>query len=672
MADVTPQKRELPARERRESAAKRMASSPAQPSSTTSTPAARKPSAGTSTPTTGRKTGYTRGPYKKRASLIQIQTPTSASRSSPSVSVSGDLLPTRIIADKPLPTSRQKQSPDLSLKEYQSVAESAILAASLLQSRMRWLYHGVFDKYWVKPAKRKGFEPPLNNPDVKSMARLGNATITIEPHTFDVTFYVVRDTTIPPPYQRHPNQHTTKQMGPPSHPVQQTAYPPYPSYQQPRPSPVPPPAQPAPALNPSSNSKSATPAQSVNVQSLANTPHNGPPTDPLKQESTSQPSYSAPPPAQTPPAPPTPLEPPAQTQQASPKPNPPAAAPPKGSTQDPVIQMLAARAAADPQLKELMKIVATSRASPEQLKEFQSHIDEFHEMIRRQEAERLAKSEKSTPEQPPTTQTPTSTSQPPANHTAPSTPIGSDAAISTLQPAKSLANTPVQPPAPVTAQTQPRQQPLPAPGALPGVMHTVPKPTPPATRVAAMAGYAGYPLSASPRPEPLIKHVVMEFTSVPSGSISACPDRWLFPEHAVLEMRPNGLDMVCSFLVERKGSQILSASSVEIAADTGKLQGSWKADQDYYQPVTMTIQSRDHKIVQTIAKAAKTLPAVQEYMKEVMSKKQRAPAEYLVHQLPRNRSHTADSTETEFVDSGVELNSGSASEDDELQEYYGF
>jgi hypothetical protein len=46
--------------------------------------------------------------------------------------------------------------------------------------------------------------------------------------------------------------------------------------------------------------------------------------------------------------------------------------------------MLAARAASDPQLKELMKVVATSKASPEQLKEFQVHIDEFNEVVRRQ------------------------------------------------------------------------------------------------------------------------------------------------------------------------------------------------------------------------------------------------------------------------------------------------
>jgi len=137
-------------------------------------------------------------------------------------------------------------------------------------------------------------------------------------------------------------------------------------------------------------------------------------------------------------------------------------------------------------------------------------------------------------------------------------------------------------------------------------------------------------------------------------------------------MRPNGLDMICSFLVERKGSQILGCTGVEPATNNGETKGTWKAEQDYYQPVTMTIRARDHKTIQTIAKAAKTLPAVQEYMKEVMSKKQRAPVEHLVHQLPRERSHVgADSVESGFVDSGVELDSDSAPDDDELKDFYG-
>ncbi|KAJ9606257.1 hypothetical protein H2200_009218 [Cladophialophora chaetospira] len=666
MADTTPQKRTLPARERRESAAKRRASSPAQPLSTSLTPAPRKPAAptstSTSTPATGRKTPYVRGPYRKRTSLVQIQTPISGSRSSPSASIPGDVLPTRMIADKPLPTTKEKQLTNLSLKEYQSIADSALLSASLLHSRMRWLHNGIFEKYWVKPVKRKGVEPPPNNPDIKSMARLGTATITIEPHTFDVVFYVVRDTIAPPPFPRHPNQHTTKQMIPPSHPPPYTGYPPQAPYQQPRPLPNPHSASTAPNSNSLNTSNPLTPAPSVPTQipSVPSSPANvDSPAVPVKQESTVRPISTAPSPVQTPSAPSAP--------QSPPKPTP---APAKGSTQDPVIQMLAARAASDPQLKELMKIVATSRASAEQLKEFQSHIDEFNEVIRRQEAERGAKSEVTAPVRPPTqvVTTPSQPLVPAATQSAAPNP-----ATAVPQPASSSATVPTS----VPPQSQPRQPSVNttvsaslAPGTLPGVVHAVPKPPAPTNRGVSMAGYVGYPHPPPPRPEPLIKHVIMELTSVPSGSYSACPDRWMFPEYAVLEMRPNGLEMLCSFLVECRGSQLVSAAGSEATAETGETEGKWKADQEYYQPVTMTIKTRDHKVIQTIAKAAKTLPVVQEHMKEVMSKKQRAPVEYLVHQLPRERSH-ANSTETGFVDSGVELNNDSASEDDELKDFYG-
>lgn len=190
-----------------------------------------------------------------------------------------------------------------------------------------------------------------------------------------------------------------------------------------------------------------------------------------------------------------------------------------------------------------------------------------------------------------------------------------------------------------------------------------------------MAGYVGYPAPPPPRPEPIIKHIVMEITSVPAAGQSACSDRWLFPEHAVLEIRYGGLEMVCSFFVERRGSDILSstgADGTEAESENDGTTGKWKAEQDYYQPVTMTIKALNHRTIETIARAAKPLPVVQEYMKEVMEKKERAPVEYLVHQLPRERSHVgADGSETGFVDSGVELGSESGSEDDELKDVYG-
>jgi len=182
-------------------------------------------------------------------------------------------------------------------------------------------------------------------------------------------------------------------------------------------------------------------------------------------------------------------------------------------------------------------------------------------------------------------------------------------------------------------------------------------------------GFLTYPPPPPPRQEPIIKHIVFEMTNTASSTHSACPDRWLFPEFAVLEICYDGLDMICSFLVERRGSQILSNMGIQPSEGEDDL--AWKKEQDYYQPVTMTIKAMNHKTVETIARAAKPLPAVQEYMKGVMEKKERAPVEYLVHQLPRERPQAGILEGTDFVDSGVELGSESCSEDDDLKDVYG-
>lgn len=59
-------------------------------------------------------------------------------------------------------------------------------------------------------------------------------------------------------------------------------------------------------------------------------------------------------------------------------------APQSGTKPDPVISMLATRASTDPELKSLMKEVATGHATQEQLKVFQKHIDELTAMVTRQ------------------------------------------------------------------------------------------------------------------------------------------------------------------------------------------------------------------------------------------------------------------------------------------------
>lgn len=601
MSDVTPQKRVLPARERRESAAKRRVaeSSPARTSASTPLVAPKKGSANLSSePRQKRK-------YVKRVSLVETSPATP--RSSPSVDES---LPTRVAASQPLPTSRQKQPAHLSLKEFQSIAESATLAASLHRSRMKWLCDGIFQKYWTKPVKRKGvIDVPPNNPDPKSMQKLGNATITIEPHTFDAVFYTVRDPLAPASYYRHPNQHTAKAAFPPP--------PQYGIYCPPASAPRPPASTPQAVARPAS-------ASAVGI----------------KQEEGTKPTAAATHSATPPTAPPASREgPPA-----------PAASPPKGNS-DPVIQMLAARAATNTRLKELMKVVATSKASPEQLKEFQSHIDEFNAVIRRQEAERAGRErEHQSPPQP----APTSAALPQLDGSA------------DTRPEPKPSTTPVHASSPPAAHPATYNSTASLPRPPPGSSGLSPSPFPAGAR-GPIPPYMTY--APPPRPEAIIKHIVMELTSAPSSTQPACPDRWLFPEYAVLDMRYGGLEMICSFFVERTGSQILSATAGD-SGESATWQAKWKADQEYFQPVTMTVKATNHRTIETIARAAKSLPTVQSYMKQVMEKKTRAPPACLVHQLPRDKGHAAaDAVPPEFVDSGVEM--GSDAEDDELRDFYG-
>lgn len=174
-----------------------------------------------------------------------------------------------------------------------------------------------------------------------------------------------------------------------------------------------------------------------------------------------------------------------------------------------------------------------------------------------------------------------------------------------------------------------------------------------------------------------MKHVVLELTSAPSGVQGPCQDRWLFPEYAVLEIRPSGLEMVCSFLVERKGSEVVGERNDGAGEGGVDVRPRFDQDKDYYQPVTMTIKVTNHKTIATIAQAAKPLPAVQEYLKQVLSTKERAPVVYLAHQLPREDGRTEEGdkeAEAGFEDSGVELGAESSEEEqeeEEIREVYG-
>ena len=132
--------------------------------------------------------------------------------------------------------------------------------------------------------------------------------------------------------------------------------------------------------------------------------------------------------------------------------------------------------------------------------------------------------------------------------------------------------------------------------------------------------------------------------------------------------------MVCSFFVVRKGSEILAAQQHSPGDGETPSSSKWKPNEEYYQAVTMTLKAPVHRTLETIARAAKPLPDVQAFMRKVMEEKKRAPMEYLVTRLPRDKDKVVEADVAmedgwEFVDSGVEV--GSAEEDDELKDYYG-
>jgi hypothetical protein len=578
MSDATPAKRVLPARERRESAAKRMRYSPA-PSSTV------KKSAPASKPATPASEAKPKRKYNKRTSLAQTPIPRDAS--TPPVE---DIIPTKVTNSKPLPATKQKQATVMSSKDYQSIAESAILGASLHRSRSQWLSDTIFKKYWVKPTKRKGvIDQPPNNPDVKSMTKLGNGTIIIEPHRLDVTFFTVRETT-QVPVQKPPILQSPKPTGPTGG-----------------------------AMGPP---QSATPTPAQQKPLIPQTPSASP--VPKQEPGTATAQATAPAPVGKPPAQQT-----IQTPAAAPKAN-----------SDPVIQMLAARAATDPQLKELMKVVATSKATAEQLKEFQKHIDEFNAVVKKQGADKAEREKQQT----------SSAATAPSSQQPPSTPETSVQAVPSpnTQHAAGAAVTSTTSHAAPTAPSTPA-------AAHPSTYNGAPRPPP---------QYPAY--NPAPRMEMIIKHIVLEFHGE-----GASTDRFLFPEYAALDLRVGGLEMNASFFVERKGSDVISAFGDSSPEEMALAHAKWKADVDYFQPITITVRANQHRTIETIARAARTLPEVQEHMKKVLDNKTRAPVEYLLHQLPREKGVAGSEVPSaEQVDSGVDMGD-SEGEDDELKALYG-
>ncbi|KAJ5543235.1 hypothetical protein N7535_005665 [Penicillium sp. DV-2018c] len=359
-------------------------------------------------------------------------------------------LPTEIKDGDPLPIVRTRQPISLSDSEYRSIAESAVLLTALERSKKKWLSDGILVRYYTKPKKTKREQTEKNNPSKDTMTKIGPCDVTIGPHFFDAMIYVVKDPSAPPALQYAPQQRPMVHYG---HPNNFQQYRPYstPSSQQ-RPAQF----SPAPVGRPGYTG-SQTPSQ--------------PPRGPNQVNAPSPQGSQRPPQGQ-------------KGQPAKPSP-------------DPVIQMLATRAAADPELKALMRVVASSQASQEQLRAFQAHIDELNAIIKSREQQEQR--QQSTTATPPVTQPtpkpqqkqgetkPVSQEQPPEKSQTPSqgakqSPPKTDAQPQTpaqapsSQPPGSATDTPT-----IKQESSTTTQPTPSEPALPAAPTQPATPAPTAT-----------------------------------------------------------------------------------------------------------------------------------------------------------------------------------------------
>lgn len=190
------------------------------------------------------------------------------------------------------------------------------------------------------------------------MLKVGTCKLTIEPHVFEVTLFTIKEPYTAPPMEQ-PNQKPVQQYG--------------------RPSSVHAPPQAGPGA--------CVQFPSSHQPSPRTTPH--PPTAYAQTSSNDQPQgwQSNRHPSHQLPTPTSSLVEPRSTNPPLPNTNPVTPGPPREPlkpTQDPVIQMLATKASSNASLKALMKVVASGNASHDQLKVFQSHIDELTALLSKQ------------------------------------------------------------------------------------------------------------------------------------------------------------------------------------------------------------------------------------------------------------------------------------------------
>ncbi|RPA92573.1 hypothetical protein L873DRAFT_1847707 [Choiromyces venosus 120613-1] len=521
-------------------------------------------------------------------------TPTVES-STPEEQPSTPEVPTSFTKDGPLPVIPQRQSDGLPLSDYKSVAESKVMAESLIRSQRKWVDGDIFEKFWIKPLKSRKLDPTEleQNPSKDSMTRLGNCTMSSMPHKFEIKLFGVLEPVKQPPLP--PPASAPAPQPQPQHPVQNQTLPPTPQPGVSGNTPSRPGFTPHHGQSSGAASQPPSAHHQITQQSIVRTP------DPVRTQSVpaphqrpsgnpgmpSQPSAHGQPPHQGP----------HPQQSHAPQQGPPRVAPPAAPRPDPVIQALAIRAASDPDLKALMRIVASGKATTEQLKIFQGHIDAL---------------------------TPVTSSQLIHNHAARST----QAAGPSATPGSGhTAQVPHQQ-THLGHQQQHHQQPQPQHQHHPQQQqhhqqqchqHQPHSQNHPNSQLFAHPPQytpAPHPVQTNAKPRPFPQPPKQEITSVVFEFVDPYSqgDRFLFPKHTILEYLKGGTMVRASFILIRKPVDDLD---------------------EYYQPMTIVLESATPKPLEILQRVVASSEVTCKYMKEVMATKKRAEDTFLVFRLRR-------------------------------------
>ena len=431
------------------------------------------------------------------------------------------------------------------------------------------------ERYWTKPSKKKQLAGEIdNNPARDSMRMIGQCSLIVEPHIFDVVLYGVK--------QAGPLMSQGQPLGPRTSQSMRTDsdYQKQPWLAQPPPYQPPPHATPMWQVRGMSNGKdqalpsgSGQLSQQRQIAERQPVSYNG-------GNANSRPNS---------PAVAAPIthvqrlpEPTAKSQMQPPMAPP---APGPASSSDPVIHMLAQRAGHDPQLKSVMKIVATGEANPDQLQFFQKHIDELTSLL----------------------QTRTNAGLPPIPGPMPPRPSNNlTPPVAPLPSTRQPYHTGVYGSKPqATPYTSPQNYPL-----KPKSSHSTPN-TP---RSLQPGSFHNRSWTGPVRVE--------NYSSVLVEFVGGTGDRFLLPRNSILEYLPGAKQAIVSFLLIQKYNQ------------SGH--GNMKAGKEYYETATFRLIADDSRVLAPLARVFDHPDAVRKYMNDVMDRIPRADQEYLALHLPKD------------------------------------